>query len=277
MLEERGWYILNGTKNGDEEGEYTYIRRNAATVIDYVIVKDRKMRIETRVESDHQPIGVCLKSRIEKEKRKDREEVIEKEVWTEKARKEYIDKTENLEYEKEELTKVWEELKKKVKKARKVKTIKVKRGKVKGWRKLWWDKDCKRKKKKVKKAYKDWKKEKIDRLRFVETRKELRGMCREKEEKKQKEVEEEIKNIKKEGEAWKIINRMRKKKEGISEKIERREWRDYFKEMFNESDEKKMDNWERIIREEEKEDLRDEEIKEQMKKLNEGKAGSAMG
>ena len=92
-----------------------------------------------------------LKSRIEKEKRKDRDEVIEKEVWTEEAGKEYIDKTENLEYDKEELTEVWEELKKKVKKARKVKTIKVKKGKINGWTKLWWDKDCKRMKKKLKK------------------------------------------------------------------------------------------------------------------------------
>ena len=93
-----------------------------------------------------------------------------------------------------------------------------------------------------KKAYKDWKKGEIDSLKFVETRKELRGMCREKEKKKQKEVEEEIKNIKTEGEAGKFINRMREKKEGISEKIDRREWRDYFKEMFNGSVEKKMDN-----------------------------------
>ena len=136
------------------------------------------------------------------------------------------------------------------------------RYKVKGWTKLWWDKDCKRIKKKVKKAYKDWKKGEIDRLRFVEKRKELRGMCTEKEEKKQQEVEEQIKNIKTEGKVWKFINRMRKKKEGISEKVERREWRDYFKEMFNGSDEKKMDNWVKIItEEEEEEELGDEEIK----------------
>ena len=191
------------------------------------------MRMEARVESDLQPIGVWLKSRMEKEKRQDREEVIEKQVWTEEVRKEYIDKTDNLEYEKEELTEIWKELKEKVKKARKVKRIKVKRGKVKGWTKLWWDKDCKRMKKKVKKANKDWKKGEIDRLRFVETRKELRGMCMEKEEKKQKEVEEEIKNIKTEGEPWKFSNRMRKKKERISEKIERREGMDCFKDIFN--------------------------------------------
>ena len=112
MVEERGWYILNGTKKGDEEGEYTYIRRNAAAVIDYVIVhlegweRIEKIRIEARVESHHQPIGVWLKSRIGKEKRKNRKEVIEEEVWTEEARKEYIDKKDNLEYEKEELTEV---------------------------------------------------------------------------------------------------------------------------------------------------------------------------
>ena len=77
-------------------------------------------------------------------------------------------------------------------------------------------------KKKVKTAYKNGKKGEIDRLRFVETSKELRGMCRVTEEEKQKEVEEEIKNIKTEGKVWKLINRMRKKKEGTSEKIERR-------------------------------------------------------
>ena len=68
MVEERGWYILNGTKTGDEEGEYTYLRRNAATVINYVIVnlegweRIEKMRLEVRVESDYQPIGAWLKS-----------------------------------------------------------------------------------------------------------------------------------------------------------------------------------------------------------------------
>ena len=77
-----------------------------APVINYVIVnlegweRIEKMRIEARVESDNQPIGVWLKSRIEKEKRKDREEVLEKEDWMEEARKEYIDKIDNSEYEK---------------------------------------------------------------------------------------------------------------------------------------------------------------------------------
>ena len=95
MVEARGWYILNGTKKGDEEGEYTYIRWNAGTVIDSVMVnlegweRIEKMGIEARVESNYQPIEVWLKSRIEKEKRKDREEVIEKEDWTEEARKKF--------------------------------------------------------------------------------------------------------------------------------------------------------------------------------------------
>ena len=70
---------------------------------------------------------------------------------------------------------------------------------------------------------------------------------------------------------------MRKKKERISEKIERRKLRDYFQKMFNGSDEKKIDNWERIIREEGEEELGDEEIEEQMKKLKKGKAGGSDG
>ena len=171
-------YELNGVKKGNEEGEFTHVRRNASTVIDYVITNMegwesiRKIQIEDRVESGHQPVGIWLKSKIEKEKEGRVKQVIKKEVWTEEARKEYIAKAGKLVYEKVDLLEVWEELKVKVKKSREVKKIKIGKGKDKNWTKIWWDKDCKKKKKEVKKAYKDWKKGIIDRLKFVETRKE---------------------------------------------------------------------------------------------------------
>lgn len=72
-MEELGWSILNGNVVGDEEGEWTYSGgRRGGTVIDYVIGNEEKdgrrgtrervkrMRMEERVDSDHQPITVWM-------------------------------------------------------------------------------------------------------------------------------------------------------------------------------------------------------------------------
>jgi hypothetical protein len=39
-IEENGWELLKGSKQGDEEEEWTYIGNRRETVIDYGIVKD---------------------------------------------------------------------------------------------------------------------------------------------------------------------------------------------------------------------------------------------
>jgi hypothetical protein len=55
-IEENGWEVLNGNKQGDEEGEWTYIGSRGETVIDYGIVNEEawereKFRIEEREQS----------------------------------------------------------------------------------------------------------------------------------------------------------------------------------------------------------------------------------
>lgn len=40
ITEERGWSILNGNMRGDESGDYTYVSKNGASVIDYVVVNE---------------------------------------------------------------------------------------------------------------------------------------------------------------------------------------------------------------------------------------------
>jgi hypothetical protein len=39
-IEENGWEVLNGNKQRDEEGEWTYIGSRGETVIDYAIVNE---------------------------------------------------------------------------------------------------------------------------------------------------------------------------------------------------------------------------------------------
>lgn len=75
FLEERGWGILNGCMDGDEEGEYTFTGGKGNTVIDYVIkdkeVRERvgKLRIGERVDSDHHPVEIWIKKGDRKERR----------------------------------------------------------------------------------------------------------------------------------------------------------------------------------------------------------------
>ncbi|GLV37454.1 hypothetical protein CBL_10580 [Carabus blaptoides fortunei] len=43
ITENRGWTILNGNVEGDEEGEYSYIGARGESVIDYVIANERAL------------------------------------------------------------------------------------------------------------------------------------------------------------------------------------------------------------------------------------------
>lgn len=59
------------TRGGDEEGEWTYIGSRGESAVDYVLRNYRagdkieKLEIGERVESDHQPIEVTLKTWME--------------------------------------------------------------------------------------------------------------------------------------------------------------------------------------------------------------------
>jgi hypothetical protein len=63
-IEENGWEVLNGNKQRDEEGEWTYIGNREETVIDYGIVNEEawerveEVRIGERAEADHLEIAL---------------------------------------------------------------------------------------------------------------------------------------------------------------------------------------------------------------------------
>ena len=66
-LRERGWGIINGNVEGDDEGEWTYTGGRGNSVIDYVLenedTRERVERLEVgdRVDSDHHPVAVWLR------------------------------------------------------------------------------------------------------------------------------------------------------------------------------------------------------------------------
>jgi hypothetical protein len=65
-IEENGWEVLNGNKQGDEGGKWTYIGSRGEKVIDYGIMNKEawerveEFRIEKKVESDHLPLEVNI-------------------------------------------------------------------------------------------------------------------------------------------------------------------------------------------------------------------------
>jgi hypothetical protein len=96
----------------------------------------------------------------------------------------------------------------------------------------WWDRECEQSKKEVVKALREWRRNKIDRSRFLEAKRRYRERCREKKKQKWEREEKEIKEIRTEREVWKYINRKRKKKESVSKEITIQEWEEYFMKLL---------------------------------------------
>jgi hypothetical protein len=74
-IEENEWEVLNGNKQGDEEGKWTYVGSRGETVIDYGIVNEEasekveKFRIGEKRETGHLEIAL-RKRRGGKEQRR---------------------------------------------------------------------------------------------------------------------------------------------------------------------------------------------------------------
>lgn len=79
-IEERGWGIMNGTVEGDEEEKITYTGGRGKTVIDYLLGNGEvmevvvKMEIGEEVDSVHHPVVMWLKGGYEEKRKKIREE-----------------------------------------------------------------------------------------------------------------------------------------------------------------------------------------------------------
>lgn len=179
----------------------------------------REFRIGERIESGHMPLVVEEGTDIETEEKgssqeeeeeenKKKEEKITIISWDEEAIQRYEEKTRMWEQEKgfatSSIEEKWIRLKEKVMGAMMKKRIKKKKKKM--GDKDWWDKECTRKKREVKKSYKKWKRGEINRERYIEERRKLREKYEEKQKNKRKKEEEELKRLRNETDICKFIN-----------------------------------------------------------------------
>lgn len=102
------------------QGEWTYIGSRGVSVVDYVLRNYRagnkieKLKIGERVESDHQPIEVTLKTRVEKKRGRREEDIREIGLWGEEEIRKYQSKGKEAKIEGEKVEEIWANLKRKV-------------------------------------------------------------------------------------------------------------------------------------------------------------------
>lgn len=283
MIKESGWTILNGNMQGDEEGEYTYIGKQGSTVIDYVITNEKaldrigELRVGEKVDSDHQPLEIELKSKIHRTREEKETDTREYAIWGEEERMKYEARTAEAEFGKETLEESWREITESVKNHMSRKKVKVKRKSM-GW-KSWWDQECKKKNRELKKTYRKWKTGKVEKGVYIDKRSAFRELCERKNREGAQKIEEEIEKIKTEGQVLKFLNQERKTRTEVSDRISMTEWREHFKLLLEGNDDKQEaeqeKNKERTI--EKGEELSNMEIEKQISRLKAKKAAGKDG
>ncbi|XP_043280376.1 uncharacterized protein [Venturia canescens] len=278
LVEETGWEILTGNIEGDEEGEYTYTGGRGETVIDYVIGDERtrgKVRnviVEDRVESDHQPLVVTIRKggrkkggRVEREIRKGKGG-----KWSERKKEEYRRKMERIEWEEGDIQATAERTKEKIKRVmRESEEIEEEREQKK--RGGWWDEECIGRKMELRRALRGWREERVGREEYGEKRREHKELCEAKKKEEQDRLIREIAEARTEEKVWEIVNRGRKIRKKIDERISLEEWKRYFMELLGGREQREE---RRIYRERQgqEEEISREEIKKAIKKIKAGKS-----
>lgn len=137
-------------------------------------------------------------------------------------------------------------------------------------KKEWHSKVWKEKKRELRKELRKLKKGKINKEEYSKKKKEYRRWCGEEKERYEKEEEEKLRAIKTEEETWCYINRFRKRREGVDEKIEMENWSHHFIKMLGGAKERRIMEEEEKRKEENQEVRKDEEEEEEERRGKEG-------
>ena len=274
MMEGEGWGIMNGIKEGDEEGEFTYTGGRGESVIDYVIGDSKtweaveEITVGDNTESDHQPLIV----RLGAGGKEGREVVKEGERWvmdwSEESREEYRREMEGEEIKGETVEEVLRGLKETVKR----KAIWRKVGRKREG-KRWWDGECRNRKKEVKGALRRWRRGEGTGEEYRKRKGEYRRVCEEKREQERKRFVEEIEKVDGEGKVWEILRRERGRRKKVNGSIQMEEWKRHFMEVLGGREERVGREWGKETRNREQvEEIGVEEVREILKELKKGKA-----
>ncbi|XP_024867350.1 uncharacterized protein LOC112451550, partial [Temnothorax curvispinosus] len=278
FLGERGWAIFNGGIRGDEEGEWTYTGGRGESVIDYVL-GDRRTRekvervvVEEKVDSDHQPVTAWVEGWVEgMDKGKEGRSGSGRGDWSEESKEKFRELMGDRQAQGGGVEEEWQGLKRKI---REVLREVNGRGKRSG-RKGWWDEECREGKKRVGNMLRKWRREGGEGDSYREEKQRYKKLCEGKKRREMEKWEAEVKQIRTEGQVWKVVNKERKRRRRVNEGISMQEWDGYFKELLGGVKGRVVMGTRRgegREEEEEEEEIRREEVWEVVRKLRERKA-----
>ena len=196
--------LVNGNTEGDWNGEYTHDGYQGSSVLDYAcatpMVTDeiKTFTVESRIESDHQPIVIRwghLREASVREYKQERRRVQE---WNQESIIRYNQKIEKLlrEYD----TPTWSNLEKCIQEATVWKEITLNN------EKRWFDKECFNMRKDVKNALMESKKKPELRNEYREKRRSYKKLLKGKMNKDQENYRTRLAEVKNLSDAWKFIN-----------------------------------------------------------------------
>jgi len=275
-IRERGWWIANGGIRGDEEGNWTYTGSRGESVIDYILVNDEmeeelvKMEIGDNVDSDHHPMIIWLKGKGNRKSGGKRGKKEWKGVWDEKGKERYRQEMGGVELAEGGIQEEMGEIEERIKGA--LESIEKERRKEGKRKKGWWDEDCWRKKKEVRRSLREWRKGKGDRREYLKKKRDYKELCEEKKKKENERWEGEIEGVRWESQVWGIINRERRKWKGANEDIKIEEWEEYFKRLLGGVEGRVVQGMDRRGNGEWEAELEREEIRKILTRVRDGKA-----
>jgi len=136
----------------------------------------------------------------------------------------------------------------------------------------WWDGDCREKKRRGRRALREWRKRGKEKEEYKKEKKEYNELCGAKKREENKRWEKEAEEAKTEEQVWRIVNRERRKWKSVNEGIGMNEWEKYFREVLGGVDGKVVWGEREGRRSEEEGEVEKEEIRRVLGKLKDGKA-----
>ncbi|XP_050494320.1 golgin subfamily A member 6-like protein 6 [Bombus huntii] len=233
------------------------------------------MKVGKRVESDHMPLEIETEGpEVQRDEERKGEE-RERREWTKESAGRYLEECKDWASRGRTVEEMWAEIKKKINEA-----IPKKRVRIRKWsigEKVWYDKEWKERKREIRRKMTKFRKGKCSREEFIEEKKEFKQWCEQRKEKQEEEEMEKLKKIKTEQEAWKYINKYRRRREVVDEAIREEEWKNHFMEALEgteNKEDKRTEGWreEEESKEEREDNIEKEEVILQIRKLKEKKA-----
>lgn len=234
--------------------------------------KMERIRIGDKIDSNHHPIEeVWLREETERKGGTRGERRGRRGVWDEEGKRFFKQKMEEVMEEGKGLEERLEEIGRKVREAMR-ETEKVRGGGNRRGR-GWWDEECKEMKWEVRKELREWRRRGEGEGELYRRKKrEYNDLCRWKKEEDDR-WETKAVEVRREGKVWEIVNRERRRRARINERIGTEEWREYFMALLRGVEGKVVTGYrDRRGEEDGEEGIGKEEFRRTMWRLKNGKA-----